>query len=230
MQRLCICTFWQKDGIVGDYFKYYLDGLKEVCEKIIVVVNGEINSEGREKLKDFEIIQRENKGFDFWAWKTAIEKTGYKELEKYDELVLTNCTCYGPLYPFSEVFNEMGKKDCDFWGITKHPANSTFKVNKFKIVKITEYVQSYFLVIKKNLFTSKHFIKFWKKLRPVSTYEEAVVYHKMYFTKFFEDKGFISNSYIPECTNYNPTFISDILLDNHRLPIIKRKYFFHNNC
>ena len=120
--RFCICVFEEKDNIVRDYVIYYLKGLQEVANKIVVVVNGEITVESRAKLQalNVEIFQRENKGFDFGAWKDAIVQIGYDELLKYDELILTDTTCYGPIYSLTDMFEEMSSRYCDFWGITKH--------------------------------------------------------------------------------------------------------------
>ena len=131
-KRYCICVFWEKDGIVRDYFSYYLKGLQEVAEKILVVVNGKISEDSRKLLSDMgiNILVRENKGLDFWAYTAGIETAGYEELSKYDELILTYCTCYGPIRPFSEMSEEMEKRDYDFCCITKHTEYSFFRVNK----------------------------------------------------------------------------------------------------
>lgn len=122
MKRLAFYTFWEKDGIVRKYVLTYLKGLQEVAEKIIVVVNGKLSSEGKEKLETLgvSVLQRENKGFDFGAWKAAIAFMGWDEVRKFDELVLTNCSNYGPVYPFSGIFRRMEDNSCDFWGLTHH--------------------------------------------------------------------------------------------------------------
>ena len=98
--NICICVFYEKDGIVRNYVSYYIRALTEVASKIIVVVNGKISEEGLTTLKDFdnvEIIKRENKGLDFGAWKETIDKIGYENLKEYDNIILTNTTCYGPV-------------------------------------------------------------------------------------------------------------------------------------
>ena len=122
-KRLCLCVFYEKNGVLRNYVSFYLNALKEICEKVIVIANGKITQESKDKLKelDIDLIQRENKGLDFGAWKETLFKLGFENIKEYDELILTNTTCYGPLYPFSEIFNKMNEKKCDFWGITKHP-------------------------------------------------------------------------------------------------------------
>ena len=153
MKRFCICVLYDTKGIVGDYVITYLKGLQTVCQKVFVVVNGDITEEGKQKLSQILPLDenhfyiRENKGLDFGAWKDSIAKIGYEEFKEYDELVLTNTTCYGPIYPFSEMFEEMEKRDCDFWGITKHP-----EIKRHNKIRLNEHIQSYFVVFNKNVF------------------------------------------------------------------------------
>ena len=62
MKRLAFYTFWEKDGIVRKYVLTYLKGLQEVADKIIVIVNGKLSLEGKEKLEKLgiTILQRAN--------------------------------------------------------------------------------------------------------------------------------------------------------------------------
>lgn len=123
MNRLAIYVFWEKEGIVRNYVLTYLAGLKEIAEKIYVVVNGKITSAGKDTIQKMgiSVIVRENIGVDFWAYKTGLDAEG--GLDKYDEIILANCSCYGPVYPFSEMFKKMDKSSVDFWGITEWPLN-----------------------------------------------------------------------------------------------------------
>ncbi len=228
-KRCCICVFWEKDGIVRDYFTYYLKGLQEVAEKILVVVNGKMSSESKTLLTNIgiDILIRENKGIDFWAYKAGIEHIGYEKLSEYDELILTNCTCYGPIRPLSEMFEEMKSRDCDFWGITKHPDAKNLLIRKKKETRVIEHIQSYFFVIKKSMFISKDFKNYWKTLKPVKNLIEAVAYHEIKFTKYFEDRGYKSDSFINiESHRHlvdNPIYATLNLLKTLKLPLVKRK-------
>lgn len=74
MKRLAFYTFWEKDGIVRKYVFTYLKGLQEVADKIIVIANGKLSSEGKEKLEKLgvTVLQRENKGFDLGPGKPLL--------------------------------------------------------------------------------------------------------------------------------------------------------------
>ena len=121
MNRLGIYFFFDKDGIVDDYVLYFLKNFKKICSEVCVVVNGFLTDISQQKLNDNcnKLIIRDNKGFDSWAYKRAIEEYGYNNIKKYDELVLCNFTFFGPIYPLEEMFLNMEKRNCDFWGIQR---------------------------------------------------------------------------------------------------------------
>ena len=122
MKRVAIYFFYDKDGVVDRYVNYFLEDFKQNLDRLIVVCNGKLTPEGREEFSKYtnEIIVRENKGFDVWAYKEGIEYIGWDNLKNYDELIMLNMTIMGPIYSFKEMFDEMdSRKELDFWGITK---------------------------------------------------------------------------------------------------------------
>ena len=86
---------------------------------MVVVVNGKLTPEGREKFSKLsdDFFVRENVGYDVWAYHDALDYIGWDELKKYDELILANYTLFGPFYPLSEAFAAMEDKKCDWWGL-----------------------------------------------------------------------------------------------------------------
>ena len=52
MKRLAFYTFWEKNGIVRKYVLTYLKGLQEVADRIIVIANGNLSTEGKETLEE----------------------------------------------------------------------------------------------------------------------------------------------------------------------------------
>ena len=61
-QTLAIMSVYDPDGIVDDYIVYYLNSLKEVADRIIIVVNGMITDTGKAKLKRMtkDVFVRQN--------------------------------------------------------------------------------------------------------------------------------------------------------------------------
>ena len=155
MKRLAVYVFWEKEGIVREYVKIYLKGLQEIAEKVIVVVYGEIQKVGKQQLEEMGIVvlQRENVGVDFWAYKYGMDSE--KDYERtYDQVVLANCSCYGPIYPFKEMFDSMDAKGLDFWGITEWPENESGYEGT--------WVLSYFMVFNKRMIQSEEWKEYWK--------------------------------------------------------------------
>lgn len=230
MKRLMIYFFFDKDGIVDAYVPYFLNKFKPYCEEICTVVNGSITDASKRKLKGYSsvVLERENIGFDSGAFKQAIEYYGFEKLKEYDELIVANFTMFGPIFSPKEIFDKMENSKCDFWGITKAPATNTVFAN----TKVNEHIQSNFLVYRKKLLSSNDFKEYWDTLRTATSYEEAIAFHELRTTKFFEERGYKSDSYI-SLEKYLPEIKDKIYyypilqqIKEDRMPFIKRKIFF----
>ncbi|MCI8927325.1 MAG: hypothetical protein HFI96_06355 [Lachnospiraceae bacterium] len=119
-KRLVIFVFYDKDGIVDNYVRYYIKSLTEVADRFIIISNSILDKKNRDLLMDYtqEVYVRGNQGFDMGAYKYALENIlDLNEINTYDEIVLSNDTCYGPIVPFSYIFAKMETKAVDFWGI-----------------------------------------------------------------------------------------------------------------
>lgn len=190
--RLAIYFFYDGQGIVDRYVEYYLKDLVKVIDRLVVVVNGILTPEGRDRFCQFtdEIIVRENTGFDVWAYKMALEYIGWEELRKYDEVILGNHTLMGPVYPFREMFDEMDKRvELDFWGITKYlRVDQNPDQNPYGY--IPEHIQSHFIVYRNKFLKSRELKDYWDNMPPILSYSDSIGKHESYFTKHFGDMGF----------------------------------------
>lgn len=233
VERLGIYSFYDKDGIVDRYIEFFLDDFRKNVDKLIIVSNGKLPELQKRKLEKFtdDIINRENKGFDIWGYKCGMDSQGWEELQQYDEIVLTNNTLMGPIYPFEEMFTSMKKKDVDFWGITRHYAFDFDPTGENEYGYIPEHIQSFFMVFRKNMVESIEFQKYWDNLPELDTYEKAVGKHETMFTKKFADKGFKWDTYVDtddiKSLNEYPLMVSPrLLLEKKRCPVFKRRTFF----
>lgn len=222
--------------MVHDHVIWYLNGLKEIVQDVVVIVNGLLSCEGRKKLENIgvSILIRENKGLDFSAWKAALDDRGWANIVRYDELILCNCSCYGPVYPFSEMFSVMEKRSCDFWGINRQPNAHDHMIgpsdDRFPM---TEHIQSYFYVFRSCVLQSPSFRQWWDELEICSTYWEEVRLHEMSFSPWLESHGFIGDTFMnfQKYSRLAPqgdaNFICpDTQLVEDRNPLVKRKLIF----
>ena len=233
INRLVIYFFYDADGIVDRYVPYMLEDINKNCSELFVVCNGKLTPEGRKTFQKLtpNVMVRENKGFDVWAYKTALEHYGWDKLAEYDEVVMMNSTIMGPIYPFSEMFEEMNGRDLDFWGITKyHKVNA----NPFNSIYgyIPEHIQSHFIVVRQPMLCSPEFHQYWDNHEKVKSYADAVGKHEAIFTKMFADMGFEWDVYsdllgITDYTNYPLMMCPVKIISETRCPIFKRRSFFN---
>ena len=148
VKRCAIFLFYDKDGIVDDYIVYLLNDLHKNTDYILAVCNGYVNPEGMKKLSSAadEVLPRVNAGMDVGGYREGMFYLGFRQLKQYDELIILNYTFFGPLFPFSEMFDAMNGRDLDFWGITKHHYVPFDPIRNDPSGNLPEHIQSYFMV------------------------------------------------------------------------------------
>ncbi|ELR65067.1 Alpha-L-Rha alpha-1,2-L-rhamnosyltransferase [Photobacterium marinum] len=230
MKRLAIYLFYDSKCIVDDYIPVKLKALKEHVDTIFVVSNSTLNSEEKNKLKAFSdfYFERKNVGFDVWAYKDALDQIGQKQLDEFDEVILLNYTFFGPIYPFSEMFNWSEKNDVDFWGVSDHKEMTP---NPFTGAGTLErHIQSHFIAIRRKMFTSADFLNYWQEMPMISSYIDSILNHESRFTSYFSNKGYTFDVYCNSetYTSDYPLFIEINETIKRRCPIVKRRPFFHD--
>lgn len=215
MKRIAIFSFYDKDGIVDAYVEFLLKELKAVSTRLIIVINGNINQIGFNKLLEFtkEIVIRENAGFDAGAYADILinylEKT---DVDCYDELLLCNDTFYGPFQSFNEIFNIMRMKSVDFWGLN------------IVDTRLLGYIESYFLVFRKNIIKENYFFDYFKQnIKVDETKKENVcISFERRLFQFLIKQGH-------KYATYSNTALRDIYInpsiciEQYGLPIMKKR-------
>ncbi|WP_089166297.1 rhamnan synthesis F family protein [Caballeronia sordidicola] len=221
--------FYDPDGLVDDYITFKLKTLAEHSCELLVVANGQLTDEGRAKLESIgaTVLVRKNEGFDVWAYREALLHVGWRRLGKYDEVILMNYTFYGPLFPWSEMFDEMQEGALDFWGISAHKAIASSFADG---VALPYHIQSHFIAVRRKLLNSPYFRAYWEDMPEIKSYNDSVLLHESRFTAHFAKLGFIHSVYVKDEDSDSPYPIFhhvDTAIKN-RCPILKRRVFFHN--
>lgn len=232
MKRTAIFVFWDADGVVYDYVLVFLRGLRAGCERILCMVNGPVQPEGLQALQTDcdEVICRPNEGLDVTAYKEGFFHIMEHPADE-EELLFCNATVYGPVYPFSELFSTMeAKKELDFWGISRYRGHDEDLWGMNGLGYIPEHIQSYFWAVRRRMFASDDFIDWWRQLPAIHTYQEAVSYHEMLFTRHFAQLGYRWDTFLQQ--SWYDTYESYQVLSNplrliqlQRCPVIKKKSF-----
>lgn len=194
MNRLCIFAHFDRDNIVDKYVLNYLQGLRRVAQRIVFVSTSQLTGPDIEDLRRMcdSVITRENVGYDFMSWQAGL--ASIDDIAAYDELIVCNDSVYGPLYPLEKVFDRMGKRACDFWGIT-NGCHKTF------------HLHSYFIVFRKHAVASKPFKEFWQSITPEESKARIIERYEIGLTDCFVREGFKPATY----AEYSPSFLRYLL-------------------
>jgi lipopolysaccharide biosynthesis protein len=122
--------------------------------------------------------------YDFGSWQELIYKIGWAKVGEYDELILCNDSCFGPLFPLLPIFLEMEGCKCDFWGLTKNTHRTI------------GHIQSYFLVFNRNVFQSSPFKKFIQNIQRERCSQDVILNYEIRLTELLQNHGFFSMAYV----------------------------------
>ena len=233
--RMLIYFFFDREGVVDDYILYMLREMKKCVKDIVVVSNGKITDAGKKKLGLYvgDIIERDNKGFDVWAYKTALERIGWEKLALYDEVIMMNYTIMGPVYPLREMFDAMDVRDLDFWGPTISHKTDFDPWGTVPYGYLPDHIQSHFIAVRRPMLMRKEFRSYWEEMPMINSYQDSVGRHEAFFTKHFADMGFCwdvyANSESYRELTYQPLIMTAReMVEEQRCPFFKRRSFMHD--
>lgn len=230
MKRIAFYLFYDEQGIVDDYVIYNLECLRAHVDTIFVVSNSDLTVDSRNKLESVAdtVYCRENVGFDVWGYKDAMEVYGYDNLSNFDEIILLNYTFYGPIFPYSEMFEWSENEEVDFWGISEHKA---MVPNPFTgLGVLPAHIQSHFIAVRTKLHRSLEFKKYWQDMPMITSYTQSILQHESKFTPHFASKGYTHSTYV-KSEDYPSPYATMIDIEaalKNRCPIFKRRALFHD--
>ena len=234
IKRYAVYVFYDKQGKADRYCDVFLKGIRSEVDFLQIIVNGDIDEDSLERFNSIadNVKVRENKGYDVTAYKTGILMPGFRELCKYDEVIICNNTLYGPLYPLNEMFEKMNSMDLDFWGLTNFHGVDFDPFGTIEYGYLPKHIQSFFMSFTKSLVESKEFQSFWEAFPDVNGYEEAIGLFEATFTKKFEDYGFKWAVYA-DSTDLDGFTLDPLrdfpryMIEEKRCPFMKKRTFFH---
>ncbi len=243
-KRILIYVHYNKDNNLSEHVLYQLQKIKPYYRKVIVLSNSKLAKLPRNKLEKYAdtIIERENIGFDFAAWRDGMLNIGWNDLLNYDELTIMNDTCFGPIRDMSEIYGRFSEnKTIDFWGITNHREEAygmpgTMTSENPLGDPIPEYIQTYFVTFKNNVIQSKVFQAFWNSIEDQTDIKQAIIHYETQLTRLLESAGYVSGVLVETkdiaMPDYAPFHNACLWTPGILLPLspfIKRKAFVRNN-
>jgi rhamnosyltransferase len=229
MKRLLLYVHYNKYDELSGHVLYQLEQLRPLFSKLIVISNSQLTESATLTLKELgiaEVIQRENLGFDFAAWRDGMTHVGFERLADFDSVTLMNDTCFGPLWDMSDLVEDFEQRQSvDFWGMTN------FRKTKY----FEEHLQSYFISFKNHVVASEVFQKFWTSIKTFTDVQDVIDNYETKVTSILTEAGFHYDAVFntidaeaedlihPDFSYYRP--ISTL---EHKVPFIKLKAFTDN--
>ena len=185
MKRLCLYAGYDKEGVVQDYVLYYIKEMSKISD-VYYLADCSMREEELDKIRDYTKSVRayRHEKYDFGSWAELINQIGWDKVCQYDELVLCNDSCFGPIYDISQIFEKMSAKSVDFWGITQN----TYLQKT--------HIQSYFIVFKSSVIRSKIFQDFMNGIKKEDDKMQVVYKYELVLTQLLEKAGFHWVTYI----------------------------------
>lgn len=230
IKRIGIYLTYDRQRIIDGYIGYMLKELKTCVDYLVVICNEISIASGIEFLQQYadEIYYRDNIGLDAGGFKDALTRfLGWDKVLCYDELVLVNDSLFGPFCPMKTIFDEMGKRTVDFWGLAGHGEYRERDMDYFP-----EHIQSFFIVIRQGMLHSDQFRTYWDEMPYYASYNQVVREHEMQFTRRFFSLGYTYDFYanIKANNSLNPAnnycqfaAISYELIKKYNFPFLKKQ-------
>lgn len=230
MQRLLLYVHFNKFNFISGHVLYQLKKLRPTFSKIVFISNSQLDASIRQLLEQDglvdHILERQNVGFDFAAWRDGMKLVGFDQLDSFDSVTLMNDTCFGPLWDLEPIYQGFESDSAvDFWGMTNFRQTKDFK----------EHIQSYYLSFKKSVVQSPVFHDFWTGIQDFTNVQDVIDNYETNVTTKFLEAGFHyqtvfdtrtaddSGMLYPDFSYYNPTAIL-----RERVPFIKVKTIANN--
>ena len=215
MKRLCIFSLYDPEGQIDEYIYYWLKEFCKICDRIIVVSNGHLKREHRLSQYAEQIIERENTGFDGGAYADVLTNhLSYEEIQKFDEIILCNDTCYGPFVPMEEIFEEMDSKENDFWGIQLWDEG------------YAKWINSFFWVFRNKVIADKGWYAYFKDRIDQSAISMAEAYgnYEMGLNLWLAEHGYMAGYYAIPVEMHNMK-CPDYFIEKKKFPFLKKRSF-----
>jgi lipopolysaccharide biosynthesis protein len=209
MNRTVIFAHYDKNNKIENYVIFYLKELKKIAKNIVFVSDCNLNEEEIVKLSNIthHIIAKRHGEYDFGSYKYGYLYAKENNLLNTEELILANDSCFGPLISFENIWNEINKKECDFWGINQNDIDVDF------------HIQSFFMVFKENVFKNELFDNFITSIKKQENKDEIIKKYEIGLSKLLLGNGFKAQSF---CNYPSDRKVTQDLVFNKTAPLIKK--------
>jgi hypothetical protein len=176
--QVCIFVHYDQNGEVREHTQLYVQALADQGFSVVFVTNsGHLHDESVRQLQRCcsRILIRENRGYDFGAYRDGILSLGI-ELGKFSVLLIANDSVYGPITTLSTFFDRLDFGLADVWGATDSWQHRY-------------HLQTYLIAFGPKVLSNPAFGEFWRSVRNVRSKDAAVRHYEIKMTQWFQAVG-----------------------------------------
>lgn len=176
--RLCFFACYDRESAISPFLRAYIAELRRCHFDIVLCCTSENLDESAlaELLTQcHQVIHRENRGHDFYSWKTCFDLT--PNWSQADVLLLTNDSILGPLSSLEPVIAKLSTSKAELTGL-----NDSWERGY--------HLQSFFLLIKPAVLRARFFRRFWRGLKVIDNKNELVKRYEVGLSAATSKAGF----------------------------------------
>lgn len=247
-RRVCLFAGFDPHGVVDDYVVAYVTELSRWAD-VYYLADGYMQPGELDKLADVTrgAWSRTHGAYDFGSYSLlARELVGWDVIDEYDELLLVNDSGF-LLRGLGDVFDEMDRRRCDWWGLqaTRHDfvrhsnGGKPLPLETAKATMIGErtmddidhlHVSSYFLAYRSRVHRDPGFRR---RLESVTRQRDKhlVIYkYEIGLSRYLMCRGFEVDTFVPDLYPFHPLY-TDQYFDLLALgfPLLKRNFLSENS-
>lgn len=206
--ELCIFVSYAPRGVVPPYSLFHARAWADAGFRVIIVMNtNEVDSDLRMADFDFAsgVLIRENRGYDFGAWATALHQL--PDIKRVSLLALVNDSMFGPMDSFGALLQRVRATHADVIGMTEN-------------MEFGRHLQSFLIFFKARALNSQVFWTFWRRVRAGGRFI-AIYRYEIRQLKILERAGLRCAALFPASDCRNPTLTRWRSLIDEGFPYVK---------
>ena len=235
MKRICLFAGYNYSNIVSEYVLDYLKELSKYAD-IYYLADGVLLDKELDKIQTITkgAWVKEHHGYDFYSWKLLADKyVGWEKIEKYDEVIFANDSCFC-VNSFAPVFNKMdAKKELDIWGLSAADDMNITETSNFndylKKNASNFYIGSYFWVVRKKFFDNLEFKNFINNIDVQKNRNEVYLKYELGIIKMAQQNNARLGVWEEMIWRYSTSYMRDAFnLLKNGYPLLKVRIFIDN--
>ncbi|MGL4318366.1 MAG: rhamnan synthesis F family protein [Pseudomonas sp.] len=251
-RRACLFASYDPNGLIDDYVVDYLRALQRHAD-IYFLSDAQLPASELQKLnglvKGAWAVRHGE--YDFGSYsRLARFYVGWETLKQYDEVILANDSCY-LLHSLDELFGEMDKRQCDWWGLqatkglsaTRHVKSNSFDKKipltevKKKLLSSYErddfydfHIGSYFLVFRQPVLQEGSLARLLDGAKKQPNKKAIIQAYEIGLTRTLINRKFEFDTFIDSLHPFHPLYTErhfDLVAEG--MPLFKRFFLSENH-